>query len=222
MIFRHVTPPKQHDTCHIGATFELTFHYLRLVIMFQVLGTKPLLEGKVSEKLDVSLCNFPPALLFVHDLLQTIQDTQTEFFQGLYIWMTHEQHIKITGPMSLWPTNQHQLEKLQTLPVYILVWHYTEQSRTFHYALIEIEKSYMQAVTHWPSNKCLYWARLCPRSHSSISLSFLFFQRISQKKIHNTEQKRRVKKKRQSIRPSLSRHSCPSMLAELPHTGVSR
>lgn len=69
------------------------FHCLRMVIVLQVLGAKPLLEGKVSEQLDVGLCYFPPALLLLHHLFQTTQYTQTQFFQCLYIWMTHEQHV---------------------------------------------------------------------------------------------------------------------------------
>lgn len=64
------------------------FHCLRIVIMLQVLGAKPLLEGKISEQLNVSLCNFPPALLLLHHLFQTTQYTQTQFLQCLYIWMT--------------------------------------------------------------------------------------------------------------------------------------
>ena len=64
-----------------------------MVIVLQVLGAKPLLEGKVSEQLDVGLCNFPPALLFLHHLFQATQYTQTQFLQCLYIWITHEKHI---------------------------------------------------------------------------------------------------------------------------------
>lgn len=70
-----------------------------MVIVPQALGAKPLLEGKVSEQLDVGLCNFPPALLFRHHLFQTAQCTQTQFLQCLYIWMTHEQHIRIPNHM---------------------------------------------------------------------------------------------------------------------------
>lgn len=65
-----------------------------MIIVLQVLGAKPLLEGKVSEQLDVSLCNLPPALLFLHHLFQTTKNTQTQFFKCVYIWMAHEQHIK--------------------------------------------------------------------------------------------------------------------------------
>lgn len=86
--------------CLIGVNAEVkTFHCLRMVIVLQVLGAKPLLEGKVSEQLDVGLCNFPPALLFLHHLFQATQYTQTQFLQCLYIWMTHEQHIKV--PMQI-------------------------------------------------------------------------------------------------------------------------
>lgn len=93
--------------CQIGANVQVkTFHCLRMVIVLQVLGAEPLLEGKVSEQLDVGLCNFPPAPLFLHHLFQTTQYTQTQFLQRLYIWMTHEQCIKI--PITDWPTNQHQ------------------------------------------------------------------------------------------------------------------
>ena len=82
--------------CQTGANVKVqAFQCLRVVIVLQVLGAKPLLEGKVSEQLDVRLCNFPPALLFLHHLFQTTQYAQTQFLQCLYIWMTHEQHIKI-------------------------------------------------------------------------------------------------------------------------------
>lgn len=90
--------------CQIGVNVKVkTFHCLRMVIVLQVLGAKPLLEGKVSEQLDVGLCNFPPALLFLHHLFQTTQYTQTQLFQCLYIWMTHEQHVKIPNHT---PANQ--------------------------------------------------------------------------------------------------------------------
>lgn len=79
------------------------FHCLHMVIVLQVLGAKPLLEGKVAEQLDVGLCNLPPALLFLHHLFQTTQYTQTKFLQCLYIWTTHVQHIKI--PMQILTSN---------------------------------------------------------------------------------------------------------------------
>lgn len=72
--------------CQIGLNVGVkTFRCLRRVVVLQVLGTEPLLEGKVSEQLDVGLCNFPPALLFLHDLFQTTQRTQTQFLQCLNI-----------------------------------------------------------------------------------------------------------------------------------------
>lgn len=61
-----------------------------MVEVLQVVGTKPLLKCKTSDQPDVSLCNFPPVPLFLHHLFQTTQYTQTQFLQGLHIWMTHE------------------------------------------------------------------------------------------------------------------------------------
>lgn len=79
----------------IGVNVQVkTFHCLRMVEVLQVLGVKPLLKGKVSEQLDVGLCNFLPVLLFLRHLFQTTQYTQTQFLQCLYICMTQEQHIK--------------------------------------------------------------------------------------------------------------------------------
>lgn len=88
---------KLHRTVwQIGVNVQVkTFHCLRMVQVLQVLGAKPLLKGKVSEQLDVSLCNFPPALPFLHHLFQTTQYTQTQFLQCLCIWRTHGQQIKI-------------------------------------------------------------------------------------------------------------------------------
>lgn len=65
-----------------------------MVEVLQVLGAKPLLKSKVSEELDVGLCDFPPALLFLHHLFQTTKYTQTQFLQGLHICMTDEQCLK--------------------------------------------------------------------------------------------------------------------------------
>lgn len=59
--------------------------HLRLVEVLQVLRTEPLLEGKVSQQLDVSLCNLPPAPLFLHHLFKTTQHAQTQLLQRLYI-----------------------------------------------------------------------------------------------------------------------------------------
>lgn len=72
-----------------------TFHYLHMVVVLQILGVKPLLEGKVSQQVDVGLCYFPPMLLLIHHLFQTTKYTQTQLLQCLYIWMTHERHINI-------------------------------------------------------------------------------------------------------------------------------
>lgn len=90
------------------------FCCLHMVIVLQVLGAKPLLEGKIAEQLDVGLCNLPPALLFLHYLFQTTQHTQTQFLQCLYICTTHVQHMRI--PMHILTSNsacvtqQHRLK----------------------------------------------------------------------------------------------------------------
>lgn len=81
--------------CTGGISCEtIILKFLHMVEVLQVLGAKPLLKCKVSEQLDVSLCNFPPALMFLHHLFQTTQYTQTQFLQGLHIWMTHERQFK--------------------------------------------------------------------------------------------------------------------------------
>lgn len=58
---------RRQRVCHtVVLLFEIkTFLFLRGVKVFQVLGAKPLLQGKVSEQLNVGLYNFPPALLFL-------------------------------------------------------------------------------------------------------------------------------------------------------------
>lgn len=110
-----------------------TFHCLRVVVVFQALGAKPLLEGKVSEQLDVGLCNFPPALLFLHHLFQTTEDTQTQFLQCLYIWRKHMNSTRINTSASVLPRqqaspinrliacahHQHLLSKAKYLELYL-------------------------------------------------------------------------------------------------------
>lgn len=63
---------------------------LRMIVVLKALRAKPLLEGKVSQQLDVSLCDVPPAPLLSHHILQTSQNTQAQLLQSLHIY-THRQ-----------------------------------------------------------------------------------------------------------------------------------
>ena len=58
---------------------------LRVVVVLQALGAQPLLKSKISEQLEVGLRDFPPALLLIHHLLKTTQDTQAQLLQRLNI-----------------------------------------------------------------------------------------------------------------------------------------
>ena len=59
---------------------------LRVVVMLQVLRAEPLLEGEVSEQVDVSLGQLAPAPGLLHLLLQTAWRCQDQLLQGLHIW----------------------------------------------------------------------------------------------------------------------------------------
>lgn len=61
---------------------------LRMIVVLKALRAEPLLEGKVSQQLDVSLCDVPPAPLLSHHVLQTCQNTQAQLLQSLHIY-TH-------------------------------------------------------------------------------------------------------------------------------------
>lgn len=58
---------------------------VRVVVVFQALGAQPLLQSEISQQLDVGLRNLPPALLLLHHLLKTAQDTQAQLLQRLDI-----------------------------------------------------------------------------------------------------------------------------------------